>query len=240
MAAVTSACRRTWTAARVNSISLVMSPSSRSPAFASGAGFLVVVWANAPPPASVKAQRATPSAITSRRVLLIPSSPRGASVFRPRCADPTSRRKPSTLDLGPTPSSVRLDRELRGRRLFARVGERHDDQEEREHALGPQVAVLDPVPVIAIVDRRERSLWLRLPTDDAHGWRWLSLGQARRWSSSALSHVFLGSVHGGRQLDEDLHSGTRMDGDRVVAVRHGSVDDLKLRFLRVQSQDLSH
>src|SRR5262249_20729296 len=238
MAAVTSACRRTWTASRVNSISLVMSPSSRSPAFASGAGFLVVVWANAPPPAGAKAQRATPSAITSRRVLLIPSSPRGASVFRPRCADPTSRRKPSTLDLGPTSSSVRLDRELRGRFLLARVRERHDDQEEREHALGPQVAVVDPVPVTGVVDRRERSLWLRLSTDDAHDRRRLPLGRARRWSGPALAHVFLGSDHGGRQLDEDLHSGTRMDGDHVVAVRHGSVDDLKLGLLPVEARGL--
>src|SRR5262249_29632640 len=115
--------------------------------------------------------------------------------------DPISRQKFPTWDFGPTsPRSVRLDRELRRRRLLARVRERHDDQQEREHALGPQIVVLDPVPVIAIVDRRERSLWLRLPTDDAHDWRRLSLGRARRWSSSALSHVFLGSVHGGRQL----------------------------------------
>src|SRR5215813_4542006 len=200
MAAVTSACRRTWTAARVNSISLVMSPSSRSPAFASGAGFLVVVWANAPPPASVKAQRATPSAITSRRVLLIPSSPRGASVFRPRCADPTSRRKPSTLDLGPTSSSVRLDRELRRRRLLARVRKRHEDQQEREHALGPEVAVVDPVPVIAVGDRREGSLRLRPSARDPHDRRHspVPLGQARRrWSGPALPHVVFGSVHGG-------------------------------------------
>src|SRR5207245_7223474 len=125
-------------------------------------------------------------------VLLTPRFPSSRRGLR----DLISRRKFPTWDFGPTsPPSVRLDRELWGRRLFARVGERHDDQQEREHALGPQIAVVDPVPVIAIVDRRERSLWPRLSTGDAHGRRRLPLGRARRWSGSALSHVFFGSDH---------------------------------------------
>ena len=51
--------------------------------------------------------------------------------------------------------SVRRNRDQGRGSLVVFLGQRHDHHEKREDALGPEVPVVDPVPVVAVLDRRE-------------------------------------------------------------------------------------
>src|SRR4029077_2402138 len=62
--------------------------------------------------------------------------------------------------------SVRGDGEHRRRGLLAGIRQRHQDQEEREDPLGPEIAVLDPVPVIPVANRREGIVRAERPAED--------------------------------------------------------------------------
>src|SRR5262249_11320011 len=89
-------------------------------------------------------------------------------------------------------TSLRRNGEDRRGGLLARVRQGHENQQEREHPLGPEIVVVDPVPKILILDRHERGVRPRGPAVYSDGGRRRVRGHRRSRKGSPVSHVLLG------------------------------------------------
>src|SRR5215831_19453359 len=102
-------------------------------------------------------------------------------------------------------TSLRWNGEDRRRGLLASVRQGHENQQECEHCLGPEIVVVYPVPKILILDRHERGVRPRRPALYGDGRRWRVRRYGRRRKGSTVSHVLLGKGDVRRHRAEDLH-----------------------------------
>src|SRR5215467_7664827 len=93
------------------------------------------------------------------------------------------------LFLSGDPTSLRGNGEDRRGGLLARVRQRHENQQEREHRLGPEIVIVYPVPEILILDRHERGVRSRGPAVYGDGGRRRVRGNGGSREGSPVSHV---------------------------------------------------
>src|SRR4051794_38843377 len=138
-------------------------------------------------------------------------------------------------------ASLRRDRDQWQVLSLAGVGKREEHHRERERSLGSQIAIIDPEPMIAVVDQHERVVRLllrRMDLDESRGVVVLRSESLPPGRDPALRDVFARHLNLRRHRLHEVKDRARQHRDLPVVTGGGGEDELERLGVRVQSQQL--
>jgi len=128
-----------------------------------------------------------------------------------------------------------------GRGLVVGVGQRHEDQQEREHRFGTEITVVGPVPhaakctAVKGVSGRDAPLVMRTG-GGSESWPSADSGAAGKARPSRTCSS--GTLTKAASASKICIAEAGLDGDHIVAVRIGREDDPEVGFSGLSPRSL--